>query len=126
MGITAQEFAQMLTSALDRQLVQIQEKQSEYEEKTKQLNLAKVGYTQAAKQLKKDLTRLEDQKTFLYAQLRTIQTDKAAIDAQAMAMRNHKEKLESELKKVQKITLESGGSTSTQVAKLLELPDRTV
>lgn len=116
----------MLTLALDRQLVQIQEKQSEYEEKTKQLNLAKVGYTQAAKQLKKDLTRLEDQKTFLYAQLRTIQTDKAAIDAQAMAMRNHKEKLESELKKVQKITLESGGSTSTQVAKLLELPDRTV
>jgi hypothetical protein len=41
-GITAQEFAQMLTTALDRQLVQIQEKQSEYEEKTKQLNLAKV------------------------------------------------------------------------------------
>jgi murein DD-endopeptidase MepM/ murein hydrolase activator NlpD len=125
-GITAQEFAQMLTLALDRQLMQIQEKQLEYEEKTKQLNLAKVWYTQAAKQLQKDLKRLEEQKTFLYAQLRAIQTDKAAIDAQAMAMRNHKDKLESELKKVQKITLESWGSTSAQVAKLLELPDRTV
>lgn len=125
-GITAQEFAQMLTAALNRQLVEIQEKQKEYEEKTKQLNLAKVWYTQAAKQLQKDLKRLDEQKTFLYAQLRTIQTDKSAIDAQAMAMRTHKEKLESELKKVQKITVESWGSTSAQVAKLLELPDRTV
>mgnify|MGYP007037487771 CR=1 FL=1 len=116
----------MLTTALDRQLVQIQQKQNEYEEKTKQLNLAKVGYTQTAKQLQKDLKRQKKKKTFLYAQLRTIQTDKAAIDAQAMAMRNHKETLESELKKVQKITVESGGSTSTQVAKLLALPDRTV
>ena len=124
--LTAQQFAEMLTKSLERQLEEIKIRQATYIRKSKELNTAKIGYYQAAKLLQKDLKRLEEQKQYLYAQLRALQTDKATLDQQAAAMRRSQEDLASELSKVKKMTLESQWSTSAQVALLLKLPDRSV
>lgn len=124
--LTAQQFAEMLTKSLERQLEEIKIRQATYIRKSKELNTAKIGYYQAAKLLQKDLKRLEEQKQYLYAQLRALQTDKATLDQQAAAMRRSQEDLASELVKVKKMTLESQWSTSAQVALLLKLPDRSV
>lgn len=125
-GITAQQFAEMLTQSLEKQLKEIKARQLLYITTSKELNTAKIGYYQTAKTLQKDLKRLEEQKQYLYAQLRALQTDKATLDQQAAAMRRTQEDLASELEKVKKMTLESQWSTSTQVALLLKLPDRSV
>jgi murein DD-endopeptidase MepM/ murein hydrolase activator NlpD len=125
-GLTAQQFAEMLTNSLEWQLAEIQERQKTYVLKSKELNAARIGYHQAAKTLQKDLLRLEEQKQYLYAQLRALQTDKATLDQQAAAMRRTQEDLAADLAKVKKMTLEWQGSTSAQVALLLELPDRSV
>lgn len=124
--LTAQQFAEMLTQSLQKQLDEIKIRQGTYIRKSKELNSAKIGYYQAAKTLQKDLTRLEEQKQYLYAQLRALQTDKAALDEQAAALRRSQEDIAADLMKVKKMTLESQWSTSTQVALLLELPDRSV
>jgi chromosome segregation ATPase len=97
----------MLTKSLERQLEEIKIRQATYIRKSKELNTAKIGYYQAAKLLQKDLKRLEEQKQYLYAQLRALQTDKATLDQQAAAMRRSQEDLASELVKVKKMTLES-------------------
>lgn len=125
-GITAQQFAEMLAQSLERQLEEIKIRQWAYIRKSKQLNTAKIGYYQAAKSLQKDLKRLEEQKQYLYAQLRALQTDKATLDQKAAALRRHQEEIASQVNKVKKMTLESQWSTSTQVALLLKLPDRPV
>lgn len=125
-GLTAQQFAEMLTQSLERQLEEIKKRQATYIKKSKELNTAKIGYYQAAKSLQKDLKRLDEQKQYLYAQLRALQTDKATLDQQAAALRRNQEELATEVNKVKKMTLESQWSTSTQVALLLKLPDRSV
>lgn len=125
-GLTAQQFAEMLTNALEQQMAVMQQKQKDYADMTKDLNKAKIAYHQTAKLLQRDLERLEEQKQYLYAQLRALQTDKATLDQQAAAMRRSQEEVAAELLKVKKMTLESVWSTSEQVALLLELPDRSV
>lgn len=106
-GLTAQQFAEMLTQSLERQLEEIKKRQATYIKKSKELNTAKIGYYQAAKSLQKDLKRLDEQKQYLYAQLRALQTDKATLDQQAAALRRNQEELATEVNKVKKMTLES-------------------
>lgn len=125
-GLTSQQFAEMLTDALDRQMIAINQKQVTYSKKSKEMNAAKLKYHQVAATLQKDLKRLEEQKKYLYAQLRALQTDKASLDQQAAALQRSKEEVAADLEKAKRITLESEWSLSTQVAKLLELPDRPV
>gem|GEM_PF-3762592 len=106
-GLTAQQFAEMLTQSLEVQLEAIKVRQTTYIKKSKELNAARIGYYQAAKSLQKDLVRLDEQKQYLYAQLRALQTDKATLDQQAAALRRNQEDLTSELTKAKKMTLES-------------------
>ncbi len=97
----------MLTNALDLQLEEIKKRQSIYSEKTKELNTAKISYLQAAKSLQKDLERLEAQKQYLYAQLRSLQADKSTLDQQAAALSRTKEEMTTQVDKAKKMTLET-------------------
>lgn len=125
-SLNAQHFAEMLTKSLQDQLVAIQVKQEEYLEKTKQLNAAKVSYYQSARLLKKDLERLTQQKQYLYAQLRALQTDKATLDKRASELSLSQEELQDELQRVQTMTLEWQQQTSAAVSQLLDMVDRPV
>lgn len=125
-SLNAQHFAEMLTSSLEKQLLEIQEKQKAYILKVKELHNAKLSYYQLAKSLQKDMFRLEEQKKYLYAQLRSLQTDKSALDKRAAQLRRSQESLNEQVNKVKKMTMENEQWLSDKVALLLELPDRSV
>lgn len=125
-SINAQHFAKMLTDALQHQLLTIKKQQYDYLLTTRKLNTAKMGYYQAAKWLRQDLERLTQQKQYLYAQLRALQLDKETLDHRASQLNSSQDVLQEQVYKLKKLTLEDSSSTSTVVATLLALPDRSV
>lgn len=106
-SLNAQHFAEMLTTSLEKQLLEIQDKQKTYILKVKELHNAKLSYYQLAKSLQKDMIRLEEQKKYLYAQLRSLQTDKSALDKRAAQLRRSQESLNEQVNKVKKMTVEN-------------------
>ncbi|MDP2669681.1 MAG: hypothetical protein Q8O99_01360 [bacterium] len=72
------------------------------------------------------MERLTQQKQYLYAQLRALQLDKETLDHRASQLNSSQDVLQEQVYKLKKLTLEDSSSTSTVVATLLALPDRSV
>jgi len=103
----------------------MKQKQIDYVVAIKDVNKAKIAYTQAWKKLKNDLDALSQQKSSLYELLSYLQTTKDLADSRVSNLRSSQDNLQKQLATIKSITRQAKNNKQwTPAAKLLEMKDK--
>jgi peptidoglycan hydrolase CwlO-like protein len=103
-SLSQNDMIQMLTKQLQVLIDTMKEKQENYAASIKKINVAKMVYYEASRDLQRDLDALEEQKTSLYELLSYLQSTKNVATSAVANLRTSQDTLQQEIQTMQTIT----------------------